>query len=176
MAYGRRLAMFVSLLEPCSFAMKFTAIPLALFLSGACIAQTAYIPYVNQRFTFAFEYPNQILLPRGESDDGDGQIFETKEGDAKLTVFGRWRSEGFDFPCEALETVASYAGENITYKWKKGGASVVSGITSDREIFYVKNVRSSDKCVTLIFEYPEARRKAFDPLVSHIANSLRSRR
>ena len=156
--------------------MKLTTISFALafVLAGSCIAQTVYAPYVNQRFTFAVEYPSQLFTPLGESENGDGQVFATKAGDAKLTVFGGWRGKDLDFPCEALETATNYSGASVIYKWKKGGASVASGSTRDGKIFYVKNVRSSDKCVTLMLEYPEDRRETFDPLVSRIAGSLRS--
>ena len=154
--------------------MKTAIAVLAFFTSLTCIAQTTYAPYVNQRFAFAVEYPSNLLIPRGESGNGDGQVFATKQDDAKLTVYGGWRGEGLDFPCNALDTATNFAGAKITYKWKKGEASVASGTFNDGKIFYVKNISGKDKCTTLMLEYPAARRATFDPLVAHIASSLRS--
>ena len=155
-------------------SMKTAIIALAFAFSGSSIAQVAYVQYVNQRFSFTVEYPRELLIPRGESDNGDGQVFATSQGDAKLTISGGRRGKDLNFPCDALHTASNFTGTNVTYKWKKGGASVASGTTIEGKIFYVKNISSMDKCVTLIFEYPAARRATFDPLVSRISSSLRS--
>ncbi len=154
--------------------MKTAIVALAFFASLSCAALTAYAPYVNQRFSFAVEYPSNLLFPRGESGNGDGQVFATKQADAKLTVYGGWRGEGLDFPCNALDTAKNFTGANITYKWQKGAASVASGSFTESKIFYVKNISAKDKCITLMLEYPAARRATFDPLVARIASSLRS--
>lgn len=153
--------------------MKTTLLVLSLAVATACLAEPAYVPYLNQRFSFAVEYPSGLFFARGESDNGDGQVFATKEGDAKLTVFGGWRAKELNFPCDALETAAHFAGSNVTYKWKKGAVSVASGHSAGDTVFYVKNILSKDKCVTLMLEYPAARRDAFDSVVARISNSLK---
>lgn len=153
--------------------MKRALAALVLLVAGTCLAQTALTPYANQRFSYSVAYPSALLFPQGESDDGDGQVFASKTGDAKLTVFGGWRSKDLPFPCAALNDARDYPGANVSYQWRKGGVSVASGHASGGEVFYVKDIHRSDECVTLMLEYPADRSKTFKPLAARIARSLR---
>ena len=36
------------------------------------LAQETYRSYANARFSYSIEYPPDLLVPQGESDNGDG--------------------------------------------------------------------------------------------------------
>jgi hypothetical protein len=58
-----------------------------LLFSTVVFGQTNYDTYGNARFGYSISYPSN-LIPQGESENGDGQAFETKDKSAKLTVWG----------------------------------------------------------------------------------------
>jgi hypothetical protein len=63
----------------------------ALYGGGRQAAANSHLVwkwYGNVRFHYAICYPENLLLPQGESENGDGQIFRGKDG-ARLTVYGR---------------------------------------------------------------------------------------
>ena len=42
--------------------------------------QDNYKTYVNARFKYSISYPADVLIPQGEAENGDGQIFREKYG------------------------------------------------------------------------------------------------
>jgi hypothetical protein len=46
-----------------------------------------YKHYVNARFGFECDYPG-MFVPQGESDNGDGQKFKSKDGKATVSAYG----------------------------------------------------------------------------------------
>src|SRR5437588_5064694 len=53
-------------------------------------AHSDYRTYTNARFGYSISYPASVLVPQGESDNGDGQIFRSRDGHAEMRVFGRY--------------------------------------------------------------------------------------
>ena len=49
--------------------------------------------YTNARFAYAVRYP-PALFPQGEADNGDGQIFLSRDGHAELLVYGSYDASG----------------------------------------------------------------------------------
>lgn len=145
--------------------------------SPSLIAATAYATYHNARFGYSIAYPQTLLLPQGEADNGDGQVFTSLAGDASLRVYGT----NFDKSSPDLypniedafhEAASEKTGKVITYKLLKDNWFVVSGLI-DNKIFYQKTVYGKQQTCTLYLEYPKNQQKTYDAITKHIANSLK---
>jgi hypothetical protein len=129
--------------------------------------RATYRTYSNARYGFSIAYPVGVLLPQGESDNGDGQKFASKDGSATLLAFGSNRLD------RSLQDEFQSAQENrtVTYKVLKRDMFVVSG-TGNGKIFYQKTLLRGDAFKTFIIEYDEGERATFDPITSRIARSF----
>lgn len=129
--------------------------------------RVTYRAYSNARYGFSIAYPVGILVPQGESDNGDGQKFVSKDGSANLLAFGSNRLD------RSLQDEFQTALENrsVTYKVLKRDMFVVSG-TANGKIFYQKTLLRGNSFKTFIIEYDEHERAEFDPITSRIARSF----
>lgn len=138
---------------------------------------TDFKKYVNGRFGYEISYPETILLPQGESDNGDGQLFMTKEGDAGMTVYGRNSALNetleSNFQMEIKEKTKESPDKRVTYKRLKGNSYVVSGYYEEK-IFYQKTmyIRDVDTFLSFYIEYPKTKKNNYDPVVSKISKSF----
>ena len=121
----------------------------------------------NARYGFSIVYPVGILMPQGESDNGDGQKFVSKQGSATLLAFGSNRLD------RSLRDEFQSAQENrtVTYKVFRADMFVVSGHANGK-IFYQKTLLRGDVFKTFIIEYDEEERGTFDPITARIARSF----
>lgn len=149
-------------------------IPFVLMLafSATSHATENFATYTNARFAYSIKYPANLFVPQGEADNGDGQVFLAKAGDAKVTVWGRWNIAELAHMCHALYGLDNPDSPNITYKFSKNNISIASGYKG-REIFYNKYVVAGDRCLGLVVEYSIAGREKYDSLVGDIAKSMR---
>jgi hypothetical protein len=129
--------------------------------------RVTYKTYSNARYGFSIAYPLSVLLPQGESDNGDGQKFVSKDGSASLLAFGSNRLD------RSLQDEFQAAQENrtVTYKILKSEWFVVSG-TENGKIFYQKTLLRGDTFKTFIIEYDEGERATFDPITTRVARSF----
>jgi serine/threonine-protein kinase len=132
--------------------------------------------YHNPRFGTTADVPAGWQSGR-PPDNGDGLVFTSPDGTAHLTISGGLNI--WDSIEEAMEIYATgNAGETITYTHREARAITVSGTKGDL-IFYAKHILSCrlscrDQLWNSIdLESPAARKREFDPLVTHIAQSLR---
>jgi hypothetical protein len=130
-------------------------------------ARVTYQTYTNARYSYSIAYPVGILIPQGESDNGDGQKFLSKDGRAELTVYGSNRLD------RSLQDEFQSAQENgeVTYKLIKRDMFVVSG-RANGKIFYRKTLLRGDVFKTFIIEYDEQERATFDSITARIARSF----
>src|SRR5436190_13571117 len=56
--------------------------------AGAGGYENGYRTYSNARFAYSISYPSDLLVPQGESDNGDGQKFQSKDVRAVMLVYG----------------------------------------------------------------------------------------
>jgi len=125
--------------------------------------------YCNQRFDLCIEYPAHFV-PQGESQNGDGQLFESYDGSAYFLVYGRLYNE-YDNHFDAF--IYENADANITYKVIKDTYCILSGYTENGDIFYQKVKYLDDTQTTywsMRLEYPKSQKKLFDKFCSTIAN------
>jgi hypothetical protein len=129
--------------------------------------RVTYRTYSNARYGYSIAYPAGLLIPQGESDNGDGQRFVARDGSATLLAFGSNRLDR----SLADEFQSAQANRTVTYKVLRRDMFVVSG-TENGKIFYQKTLLRGDAFKTFIIEYDEQRRATFDPVTSRIARSF----
>ncbi len=142
--------------------------PLAICMA-ASIAADGMAVYHNDRFGYTVDYPSDLLVPQGEADNGDGQVFKARKGDATLTVFGQYLMKDLPSQCDALATARSFDGANITYKVAKPDLSIASGYRKPGVVFYLKKVKAGGTCLSLELAYPIEDRGTFDSQVAKIS-------
>jgi hypothetical protein len=129
--------------------------------------------YTNERFSYSVAYPADLLRPQGESANGDGQVFKSQAGDARLTVYGQPLMKEIKTQCNAIALAQTMDGAKITHQLDKSNLSVASGLQAPGKVFYVKTVKAGKRCLFLELSYPVESRGTFDALVPKIAESLK---
>lgn len=146
-----------------------------VFWTQLLFAADGYETYHNDRFDYSIDYPKDRLFPQGESDNGDGQKFLSKDADVSLLVYGS--NNALDKSLEELYREESRGGtaENpkkvVTYKMMADNWFVVSGYNSGR-IFYQKTMLSSGELKTFILEYDESQKEIYDPIAKRLEKSF----
>lgn len=145
-------------------------------VSAARVTQEKYSSYSNARFSYVISYPTGLLTPQGESDNGDGQKFLSRDGQVEMIVYGsenasdhslrdlynsQLRSEGND-----------QSKRQVTYKSLRGNWFVVSGYEGDR-VYYQKTIFSGGVFKTFRIEYDKSRADVFDKVTKRVAASFR---
>ncbi len=132
--------------------------------------------YVNTRFGYHISYPPDVFGPGEESVNGDGAFFRSRDGRARLTVFGTYNSAGSTLP----ELIRLYGERDepaeITYMKRGRHWGVVSGYTNGRRrIFYTRIMLVCDNALLIGMDltYPASSRKLYDGLAGRLSRSLR---
>ncbi len=128
--------------------------------------------YHNERFGTTAEVPESWRMgPPPENNDG--RVFTSPDGRAQIVVSGMFsigpRSEEFALRLGPLE------GEIIEYERRGRDWLVVSGVKGDK-IFYRKSLLSCGDTIwnSVFLQYPASEKEKYDPIVAHVAASLRS--
>jgi hypothetical protein len=134
-----------------------------------------YKTYSNARYRYSVSYPEGLLIPQGESDNGDGQKFLSKDGRAEMRVFGFHNLDGSLE--DAYQAAQFYKKDEstrhvVTYKVLRKSWFVVSGLLDGR-IFYLKTILRGPVFKSFVLEYDESQKAAFDPVVARIAQSFK---
>jgi hypothetical protein len=137
--------------------------------TGTASAQT-WRTYVNARFGTIADVPHDWSAGP-EPANGDGRVFTSPDAMATIIVSGMLNTDAVEPAMQSRE--APDDGETITYRHRDARAVVVSGTRGDI-IFYRKSILSCGDQIwnDLSIEYPAARKKAYDSLVTHVAASL----
>ncbi len=146
-----------------------------VFWTQLAVATDTYEIYHNDRFDYSIAYPKDVLFPQGESDNGDGQKFLSKDAEASLIVYGS--NNALNQSLEEVYREESRGGtaENpkkvVTYKVQEDNWFVVSGYNAGR-IFYQKTIFADDVLKTFVFEYDESQRELYDPIAKRLEKSF----
>jgi hypothetical protein len=130
-----------------------------------------YHTYANGRFDYKIKYPANILIPQGESTNGDGQKFISSDGSASLLVWGSHNALDESLESRYQDTLKDTSG-SISYQIIKKNWFVISGYKGDK-IFYQKTFFDDGIFKTFIITYHQAKRQLFDPIVKEIAGSFK---
>jgi len=118
------------------------------------------------------EYPASIFSAAGQAETGVGQRFESEDGRVVLSIYARENEDG--------DTPASYLKKNLRQsglQYERVTRSFFA-ISMEREgtILYSRcnfsrSARRAIHCFDLV--YPQAEKRAWDPVVTRISLSLR---
>src|SRR5262249_7541580 len=117
-------------------------------------------------------YPRSIFSAVGSSETGVGQRLESDDGRAVLSIYARENEDG-DTPASYLKKNLRQAGldyERVTRSFFAISMEREGTILSSRCNFS-RSTRSTIHCSDLI--YPQAEKRAWDPVVTRISLSLR---
>ena len=151
-----------------------TASLIVLLLASVCLAQRPlqYKTYRNARFGYSISYPSRLLIPQGESTNGDGQKFASKDGRAELIVYGS--NNALDQTLEQVfdETKGPSSDRVVTYQTIKQDWFVVSG-TEGGKIFYQKTFLRAGVFKTMRIEYDEQLKGTYDSVTTRLSISFK---
>jgi hypothetical protein len=124
--------------------------------------------YTNVRFQYSICYPQDLLVPQGESENSDGQRFLGKDG-AKLVVFGRNNvlNEPLKNAQEETGTRLVGASGKVTYKAIKPGWFVVSG-QKERSVFYAKTLYAHKQFKSFELTYDSRASAVYKPVITRL--------
>lgn len=128
--------------------------------------------YINKKFGYSMKYPKNILYPQGESDNGDGQFFLSKDGESKLRVWGEWAAPNDTLDDRYYSELKNTNNRTIVYKAKKSNWFVISGYIGDK-IYYQRTMSDKDAFATFIFEYKTSQRKIYDKIAGVMSWSFK---
>jgi hypothetical protein len=130
-----------------------------------------YQTYVNARFKYSISYPADLLIPQGEAENGDGQVFREKNGSTEMRVYGGYNALNETLRGRFEELTRKWA-NGVTYKVLRPDWFVVSALVNGR-IHYQKTMLRGDTFKTFEIEYDAVRGSTYNPITAHIAKSFR---
>lgn len=143
----------------------------AIITSAFATNKLIYKIYHNARFNYSITYPSQLLFEQGESENGDGQKFLSKNKKAQLTVWGSHFPEHIDD--NYSQTIQQYQKTGrVTYSLLKKNTFSISG-TQENDIFYQKTVYQNEKNVNFVFTYPKNEKTFWNNIAAKLHNSLK---
>ena len=145
--------------------------------AGSANAQEGgWAEHRNDKFGYRLEYPTELFKLERTAEAGDGHVFVSVSGDARLLVGALVNVSGIT-PAAYQDHVArqSYGKFKVTYRPRGRSWFALSG-EGDGKIFYEKVIFSCSGQLMNSFAiiYPIERRDVFDPLVERIENSFHS--
>jgi hypothetical protein len=126
--------------------------------------------YTNVRFAYSLCYPDDLLAAQGESENGDGQKFLSKDGKAQLLAYGSYNvlDQRLDDLYTADTKSAEAEGLRVSYKLRKPDFFVFSGSGSGK-VRYQKTALVGDTFKTFRLDYPEAAKADYDPVAEKMS-------
>ena len=153
-----------------------TSVVLVSLLSNAHgrLGELDWRPFVIPEFGTRVEYPANVFAPAGRPGTGVGQRFERADGRATLSIYSR-RNEGGETPTTYLRN--NLRTERSALDYTRISRSFFA-ISSERKgvILYSRcNFSGRGRGVIHCFDvmYPQAEKRAWDPVVTRISLSLR---
>jgi hypothetical protein len=162
--------------------MRFIHVLLTSLFASLAVGQAvaregsaAWTSYRNERYGFSLQYPSDVFAPERTSEAGDGTVFSSADGLAKLLV-GALPNEGGQSVASYQDYVQrhSYADFAVDYRPLGSNWFVLSGDGSGKT-FYEKVMFSCDGRLINSFAliYPTADKRRFDAIVEGIQATFR---
>jgi hypothetical protein len=129
-----------------------------------------YKTYANARFKYSITYPADLLVPQGEAENGDGQVFRAKDGSAEMRVYGGYNSSSETLRGRFAELTRKW-GNGVTYKVIRQDWFVVSAMVNGK-IHYQKTMLRGDTFKTFEIEYDAVRGSTYNPVTASLAKSF----
>ncbi|MFM9850186.1 MAG: hypothetical protein ACKVP3_23895 [Hyphomicrobiaceae bacterium] len=131
--------------------------------------------YRNERFGFELTYPSTVFEPSETPGGGQGMVFMSRDGAARLLV-----SAGQNETGETLRSYRrfvlskTYADARVEYAPVRGSWFVLSGTNGDTMFYERITFRCAGRTIYgWQMTYPVAEREIYDPIVEAIHRSYR---
>ena len=148
------------------------AVALAVGNTAFAIPQNDYKTYTNARFKYSISYPADLLVPQGESENGDGQIFKEKgNSSVEMRVYGGYNVLNETLHSRYTDLVRKWS-NGITYKVIRRDWFVVSAMVNGT-IHYQKTILRGDTFKTLEIEYAAVRGSTYNDVTDRISKSFK---
>ena len=157
-----------------SFCFIALCVTSALAASQPVIAtpQNNYKTYTNTRFKYSIDYPDDLLIPQGEAENGDGQIFKEKGGSSvEMRVYGGYNVLNETLRSRYADLVRRWK-NGLTYKVLRRDWFVVSAMVNGK-IHYQKTILRGDVFKTFEIEYDAVRGSTYNDVTDHISKSFK---
>jgi hypothetical protein len=131
--------------------------------------------YRNERFGFTLSYPARVFHVEKRSEAGDGQVFISKDGEARLLVGAFSNSDKHTLASYQDYVLRnSYANYTVTYQ-RRGESWFVASGKGDGKTFYEKVMFTCGGQLinSFVMIYPDDQRSTFDPIVERIEDTFR---
>jgi hypothetical protein len=149
----------------------------SLNFASEVLAQT-YVKYENTHYGFEILYPN-TLIPQGESDSKDGQMFISADKKASLSAYNDRSNNLINEDDTNLSFEQYYKRETknskkrqITYKTFSKKFFVVSG-TENNKIFYRKTIDTENGWFTFELIYENTEKDVYNKACGIIGTSFK---
>ena len=134
--------------------------------------QNDYKIYTNARFKYSISYPADLLIPQGESENGDGQVFKEKgPSSVEMRVYGGYNVSKETLRSRYAELIRRWS-NGITYKVIRRDWFVVSAMVSGK-IHYQKTILRGDVFKTFEIQYDAVRGSTYNDVTDRIAKSFK---
>jgi hypothetical protein len=135
-------------------------------------AQNTYKTYANVRFKYSISYPTDLLVPQGEAENGDGQVFREKSASSvEMRVYGGYNALNETLRSRYADLVRKWA-NGVTYKVIGRDWFVVSAMVKGK-IHYQKTILRGDVFKTFEIEYDAVRGSTYNDVTDRIAKSFK---
>lgn len=132
------------------------------------LGKDGWMLYHNERFGGILPVPPG-MTPTRPPDNGDGQRFVSTDGKVTLLMYGAFNVEGNgDLEPRWRESLAE-PGRTITYKVRKAGWYVISGVMQDGTGFYERYTADARHAAGWSITYPQSDEKKYAPWIERIA-------
>ncbi|KAF0234683.1 MAG: hypothetical protein FD177_520 [Desulfovibrionaceae bacterium] len=140
-------------------------------LNAVCGQTGVYDCYTNHKYGYVVAWPKKHLTGQGESDSGDGQVFSSPDGQARLACWASFNDVLGESIGQAYAQALQDAGTQVSYKHLGKDFFVISGVR-DAMIFYRKTLLAHGVLASFELSYAAPLKAAFDPIVKDVARSF----
>ncbi|HEY9668779.1 MAG TPA: hypothetical protein V6C91_18365 [Coleofasciculaceae cyanobacterium] len=135
-----------------------------------------YNRYYNSRFNYSVAYPSSLLIPQGESQNGDGQKFLSKDKSITLLVYGSHNALNQQlaelYRTQSRSATREHPTRVVTYKTHGNDWFVVSGYENGK-VFYNKTILRNGDFKVLEIQYKKSLQPKFDSIAAEISKSFK---
>lgn len=140
-------------------------------VTAVCGKTATYDCYTNHKYGYLLAWPKTLLVAQGESDAGDGQLFNAPDGRAQLTCWGTFNNIVNQSLQQFFQEAQQESDLQVTYKHLGKDFFVLSG-RKDGKIVYRKTVKGKLVQATFELTYDPSLKDAFNPIVGDLAKSF----
>lgn len=128
--------------------------------------------YANARFGYTICYPENLLIPQRESENGDGRKFVAKDG-AELAVWGQYNVQGTlgEVMADRISWVQKDGGA-VTYQAAKKTWFVISGEEGGKVFYHRTIVGRGDLLISFRLTYSRDLAARYDPIIRQLSQCM----